>query len=380
MQMTNWKKDGVGRMALSIGAAVLGTGVTLLAPGVTAAQTVRVDITPAHAIRFDPDKALGSSMDILPTSLVDTVYSEPIVKESLSAGWGPITYRQNTELTIAAWHWNSNGAWSDAEHQSGYFTGSAEPKDFLRHSYGYPLPHRGDTRSDDSANKYSRLTDGDLTSYWKSNPYLTQKFTGEADLLHPQWIVIEFGTPQDIEAIRIDWANPYARKYAVQYWVGEDPMTKPTAGVWEMFPGGEMADGKGGTVNIRLASAPVRARYLRIWMTESEKLRWLCGERGCGGKFFEQRGVHRSRYSRGGTESDGDVCLIDGPVAHGRGHRRAARPDRIRLIFHQRDHESFAGDDSNVTAVRHAGRQRGGTYLFEEAGISDFVRGSRRRA
>lgn len=267
--MTNGKMHGLGRMALSIGATVLGTGVTLLAPGFGAAQTVHVDITPAHAIRFDPDKALGSSMDILPTNLVDTVYSEPIVKESLSAGWGPITYRQNTELTIAAWHWNPNGAWSDPEHQSGYFTGSAEPRDFLRHSYGYPLPHRGDTRSDDSANKYSRLTDGDLTSYWKSNPYLTQKFTGEADLLHPQWIVIEFGSPQDIEAIRIDWANPYARKYAVQYWVGEDPITKPTAGVWEMFPGGEMSDGKGGTVNIRLASLPVRARYLRIWMTES---------------------------------------------------------------------------------------------------------------
>ena len=59
---------------------------------------------------------------------------KPILKESLSAGWGPITYGQNTELTIAAWHWNRT--WSDPSHQSGYFTGSAEPQGFLRFSFG----------------------------------------------------------------------------------------------------------------------------------------------------------------------------------------------------------------------------------------------------
>jgi len=95
-----------------------------------AAQIVRVDTTPARAITFDPDTALGSSMDILQQDQLEAVYSAPILKESLSAGWGPITYRQNTELTVAAWHWNANGSWSDAAHQSGYFTGSAEPREF----------------------------------------------------------------------------------------------------------------------------------------------------------------------------------------------------------------------------------------------------------
>ena len=235
----------------------------------TFAQTVHVDTTPAHAIKFDPDQALGSSMDILPRNQMDTVYSEPILQESLSAGWGPITYRQNTELTIAAWHWNPNGTWSDPAQQSGYFTGSAEPKDFLRHSFGYSLPHRGSTRSDASQGKYSRLTDGDETSYWKSNPYLTKKFTGEDDDRHPQWIVIDFGTPQDIDAIRISWANPFARKYAVQYWVGEDAFEKRTAGVWALFPRGEVQDGKGGLATLKLSDSPVRTRFLRIWMTET---------------------------------------------------------------------------------------------------------------
>jgi F5/8 type C domain len=233
------------------------------------AQTVRVDTTAAHTLNFDPDQALGSSMDILSTSQMDKVYSAPILKESLSAGWGPITYRQNTELTIAAWHWNGNGTWSDAVHQSGYFTGSAEPKEFLRNSFGYSLPHRGRTRSDAGERKYSRLTDGDTATYWKSNPYLAQKFTGESDALHPQWIVIDFATPQEISAMRIAWANPYAKKYTVQYWAGENAMGKPTAGVWTLFPGGEVQDGKGGTAPLKLSDAPIKARFLRIWMTES---------------------------------------------------------------------------------------------------------------
>jgi F5/8 type C domain len=236
----------------------------------SSAQTVRVDTTPARVIKFDPDQALGSSMDILFSEQTDTVYSEPLMKEALSAGWGPITYRQNTELTVAAWHWNPHGTWSDAAHQSGYFTGSAEPKDFIRHSYGYPLPHRGNTRGDGSADKFSRLTDGDQSSYWKSNPYLTKKFTGESDDLHPQWIVLDFDSPQDISAIRIAWANPYARRYTVQYWSGPpDTLDKQTSGVWELFPAGEVSNAKGGSALLKLASAPIRTRYLRIWMTES---------------------------------------------------------------------------------------------------------------
>jgi len=243
--------------------------ITCGVPGVIA-QTVRVDVTPAHAIAFDPDKAMGSSMDILPTKEFDIVYSEPIVKESLSAGWGPITYRQNTELTIDTWHWNPNGKWSDAEHKSGYFTGSAEPTEFLRQSFGYKLPHRGTTRSDAGQDEFSRLTDGDPASYWKSNPYLTERFTGEADALHPQWVVMDFGTPQDISAIEIAWANPYARKYVIEYWTGkEDAITRQSAGTWVKFPNGEVTEGRGGSPLQRLSAQPIATRFLRIWMTKS---------------------------------------------------------------------------------------------------------------
>jgi hypothetical protein len=234
------------------------------------AQTVRVDMTPSHALRFDPDQAMGSSMDILPAKDFDAVYSGPILKEALSAGWGPITYRQNPELTIAAWHWNPNGKWSDAQDQSGYFVGSAQPVDVLRQSFGYHLPHRGSTRSDAGQNEFSRMTDGDLLSYWKSNPYLTETFTGEADALHPQWVILDFTTPQDISAIEIAWANPYAKRYVVQYWSGKgDAISAQSSGEWIKFPQGDSSSSAGGTKLQRLADKPIATRFARIWMTES---------------------------------------------------------------------------------------------------------------
>jgi F5/8 type C domain-containing protein len=233
-------------------------------------QSVTVDVSSAKAIPFDPDKALGSSLDILPAKHFEKVFSPETIQQSLSAGWGPITYRQNTELSIGAWHWNPTGSWSDAQHQSGYFTGSGEPKDEIRMSYGYPLPHRGNTRNGGASHGYSRLTDGDSASYWKSNPYLAAKFTGEADALHPAWIVVDFGTPQAIDAVRIAWADPYATKFLVQYWSGGDsPMERPLSGVWNTFPLGEISHGQGGSDVLRVAAVPVRARFLRMLMTES---------------------------------------------------------------------------------------------------------------
>src|SRR5271157_3232841 len=204
------------------------------------AQTVHVDVNASKAIAFDPDKVMGTSLDILPEKEFENVFSEPIIKAGLSAGWGPMSYRQNTELTYDAWHWNPIGTWSDEKRKSGYFLGSAQPKDFLRQSFGYRLTHRGTTRSDAGQNEYSRMTDGDPASYWKSNPYLSGKFTGEPDSTHPQWVVVDFALPQDIDAIQIAWANPYATKYVVEYWTGkEDALTSQVGGAWVKFPQGE---------------------------------------------------------------------------------------------------------------------------------------------
>jgi hypothetical protein len=255
-----------------MGRAVHGISAFILMTAAAAAQTVHVDVSAGKAIAFDPDKAMGTTMDIISATELDTVYSAPVVKAGLSAGWGPMSYRQNTELTYDAWHWNPKGTWSDEKHKSGYFTGSATPGpgDFIRESFGYRLPHRGATRSDSGQSEYSRMTDGDAASYWKSNPYLTSKFTGEPDAAHPQWVVIDFARPQMIDAIQIAWANPYATHYTVEYWAGrDDALNKPISGKWVTFEYGEVSDGHGGSQLQRLADAPVATRFLRILMSAS---------------------------------------------------------------------------------------------------------------
>jgi hypothetical protein len=236
----------------------------------SAAQTIRIDVTPSHATNsIVPAQALGAGIDRLPPGATDKTFIEPTIKQVLSSGWQTISYRQNTELHIEAWHWNPQGTWSDPAGK-GYFTGSATLGEPIRHSYAYPLPHRGVTHDDGTDMVgYSRLTDGDLNSYWKSNPYLTQPYTGEDDSLHPQWVFVDLASPRPLNAIRIAWADPYARRYVVQYWTGEDPIKKPTLGAWIAFPNGVVNDGHGGNPVIQLSVAPINVQYLRILMTQS---------------------------------------------------------------------------------------------------------------
>jgi hypothetical protein len=180
---------------------------------------VRVDTTAGHVVNsFDPDSALGSSIDVLSRLDIDKVFAPHIVQEALSAGWGPITYRNNTELRMAAWHWTENGHWSDAVHRSGYFTGSAELKDPIKYILAYAPPHPGFATSGD------RPVPGPNLTYWKSNPYLTSKFTGESDSLHPQWVVLDLKSEKSLNGALISWKNPYATHYQVEYWAGTDAL------------------------------------------------------------------------------------------------------------------------------------------------------------
>jgi hypothetical protein len=249
--------------------AVLLQGI--ISAGGVRAQSIHVDATPSHATNtIKPTEALGAGIDRLPFGAADKLFVDDTIKQILSAGWQTVTYRQNTELHIEAWHWNPQGTWSDPAGK-GYFTGSATPgTELVRHSYGYPLPHRGVTRDDGTDQEgYSRLDDGDENSYWKSNPYLSKPYTGEDDARHPQWVFFDLSSRQDVSAIRIAWAEPFATKYAVQYWTGEDPIHKPAQGSWQAFPGGVVTDGKGGNATLQLSTAPISVQWVRIWMTAS---------------------------------------------------------------------------------------------------------------
>lgn len=234
------------------------------------AQTVKVDITPSHvANSFIPTEALGAGIDRINSAATDKLFTDAVMKQVLSAGWQTVSYRQNTELHIEAWHWNPQGQWSDASGK-GYFVGNATPGEPIRHSFGYSLPRRGFTRNDGAeGNGFSRMTDGDPKSFWKSNPYLTNKFTGEDDSTHAQWVVVDLSNLHPINAIRIAWAEPFAKRYLVQYWTGEDPIKQPTRGTWVIFQGGTVTNGSGGTRTLQLTSSPTMVRFLRILLTES---------------------------------------------------------------------------------------------------------------
>jgi len=251
---------------------ILALSVSLGLVRSASAQIVRVDATPSHVVNtFRPLYALGTTVDRVPSNATDTFFRPDQVKQILSAGWGVVSYRQNTELFVQAWHWNPEGKWSDPSGK-GYFTGDAMPtKEMIRHSYGYSLQHRGFTRNGGTEfDGFSRLDDGDINTYWKSNPYLTKTFAGEEDSAHPQWVVIDLEKKEDVNAIRIAWAEPYARSYEVQYWTGAgDAMDEQDKGAWNKFSAGAVTGGKGGTVTLKLDSARVNTRYLRILMTES---------------------------------------------------------------------------------------------------------------
>jgi F5/8 type C domain len=264
------------KVAYGVGITCLlfGIGAGVAQTGHRADGTVRVDITPGHVLNsFNPDQALGTSVDALSRRDIDAVYTPHILQESLSAGWGPISYRNNTELRKAAWHWNPNGAWSDPIHQSGYFIGSTQLQAPIRYILAYALPHCGFATGGDHP-----LPAPDLT-YWKSNPYLTSRFTGESDSKHPQWVVVDLRAPQRMNAIRIEWENPYAIQYEVQYWVGTDALDFDAGpkGEWRSFPSGVLHRARGGTATLKPTGAPVTARYVRILMLQSSN---TCDEHG----------------------------------------------------------------------------------------------------
>ncbi len=263
------------KRVISIGLGVMAAlaGIVWPARGQTmpttqaAAVTVHVDVTAEHVLNtIYPDTATGAWMDVLSKSQVDNLSKPAVIAGVKNLGWGSITMRNNSELRLAAWHWNENGTWSDPADQSGYYMGSAELGEAIHYGYSYSLPHRDFMTSGDPP-----LVAG-FQSYWKSNPYLTSHFTGESDALHPQWVVIDMGMGRAVDAIHIQWANPYAVAYVVQYWIGDEnalDWDMGPNGVWKNFPSGTVNDGTGGDVHLKLCDGPIRARFVRVLMTRS---------------------------------------------------------------------------------------------------------------
>ncbi len=252
--------------------ALVGCLLTLPVAQLRAQAPIAVTILgnrPVHTFR--PEQVWGAALDGHDYSRTATVYSSANIAAMRSARLGPISYRLRSELAIEAWHWNPEGTWSDPARQQGYWTSSASATAPILISYGYRLPRRGRTVDDANNDGYSRIDDGDTTTFWKTNPYLDPRFTRESERELPQWLVVDLGTAQPIDAARMAWGAPYPRRYSLDYWTGDQslPIDRNPDGAWAPFPKGKITGSQGGDVLLSLGARPVTTRFIRLTLRES---------------------------------------------------------------------------------------------------------------
>jgi hypothetical protein len=232
--------------------------------------TITIDESGRPVSRFRPDETFGAALDGKQQGQIDRIYTPENINKMRSAGLRKITYRLRTELGVEAWHWSEQGTWSDAEHSQGYWVSSAAQDQRVLVSHGYRLPRRGNTIDQADDDGYSRLTDGDPTTFWKSNPYLDSRYTHDAQEARPQWVVIDFGKKLGINALKVLWGQPYAKSFEVQYWVSAvSDFGLSEEGEWRRFPHGSISRVAGAPDLLRLSGLPVQTRYIRILLRDS---------------------------------------------------------------------------------------------------------------
>src|SRR4051812_15403129 len=92
----------------------------LLAQNPTPVLTIRY--APGHpANQFIPANSLGVGFDGHEIGGNDLILQPQNIRQMLSVGMKPVSYRLRTELGIEAWHWNPKGSWSDVSKKQGYW-------------------------------------------------------------------------------------------------------------------------------------------------------------------------------------------------------------------------------------------------------------------
>lgn len=231
--------------------------------GPPATATIRVDRT--KVIRaFDPRTAFGAAVDGHSAGECERMLTPENTRLMKSMGLRSLTYRLRTELGDDVWHWNPEGAWSDEKHQQGYWVSSPTSSKPILLTYGYRLPRRGNSLDQANRDSYSRLDDGDPHTFWKSSPYLDPAFTGVSYEKSPQWIVLDLKVPKRLNELRIQWMEPYATRFRVEY-VESDRVD----GVWRSARQITHAKQHPGTNIIRFA--PFSAQKIRIDLIASSE-------------------------------------------------------------------------------------------------------------
>src|SRR5438067_11327222 len=97
------------------------------------AQTIDVDITPAHETnRFIPNQTLGAGIDRISVEAIDKDLTPAALKPAFTAGWGPVRFREISVVFVQGWYVNMKGTWRAASGQ-GFFTWAAACNDHGRY-------------------------------------------------------------------------------------------------------------------------------------------------------------------------------------------------------------------------------------------------------
>ncbi len=235
-------------------------------------NTIHILYTPGHPANiFIPSKTVGGDFDGQLKGGVGRTLNPASVAAMQTAGLKPVSYRLRTELAGEVWHWNPKGTWSERDKQQGYWISDSISKEPIEVSHGYRLPRRGNTFDQANNNDYSRIDDADTITFWKSNPYLDKHFTGESNQLHPQWVIVDLGKKRDVNAIRIQWGNPYALSFYVDYAQDVDPdyFDPFQPDIWQPFSKDSFKNLDGENKIIRITGKELRVRFIRILMAES---------------------------------------------------------------------------------------------------------------
>ena len=191
-----------------IAKACLAIAALLTAPAAALAQNIVVDAAPSHvANSFSPYRALGAAIDLSAPPERDAATLPPAPKskstskrfeQSRSQG-NPGRGMANRQLPPEHRAPHRSLALESQRHlEQRRQTGGllrrqrqARPEP-IKHSWAYPLPHRGSTPA--TARLVASSPTANRIPTGRAIPTSPSGFTGEADSLHPQWIMIDLGS------------------------------------------------------------------------------------------------------------------------------------------------------------------------------------------
>ena len=239
------------------------TVILIIAPaliGAAPTRTSELRVFPSRTLQvFRPGEAFGVAIDGGDAAEARALLDGRNAPAIRAAGFKSASYRLRTELAGQVWHWSSYGRWSDQDRRQGYWAGDPSRDDDHQLSFGYRLPRRGNSRDEADDDGFSRIDDGDVASFWKSNPYLDPRLDGIG--IERQWVIIDLGRRRAIDAAQIRWAEPYAAQFELQRWAGSDPFD----GKWS-----DLTPALSGHPGIQsVAFSPATARFVRILLEKS---------------------------------------------------------------------------------------------------------------